>query len=233
MKEVKVSPSILSCDFSRLAEEIKKAEQAGSAAFHLDIMDGHFVPNISFGQPVVAQVRALTKLPLNAHLMIDHPWLYIKDFVDAGADIITLHIEAYDINPPSAEEVVTTPRVATKIKVPELKRDLSAIRSWGRQAGLALNPATAISLLDVFLGEIDLILVMSVNPGFSGQKFMPEVLPKIRSIRTKFSGEIEVDGGINAQTAPEVIAAGANILVSASYFFGADDYVKARQQLLG
>ncbi|MFA4858783.1 MAG: ribulose-phosphate 3-epimerase [Candidatus Margulisiibacteriota bacterium] len=233
MNNIQISPSILSCDFGHLAEEIKKAHHAGVDSFHLDIMDGHFVPNISFGPTMVAVVRGLTSLPLDAHLMIDNPWFYIEDFVRAGSDIITLHVESYDASPNDVSQIKTRPRFATKIKAADLRRDINLVKSFGKKIGLALNPGTPASVVKEFLAEINLVLVMSVNPGFSGQKFMPEVLPKIYQLRQNFKGDINVDGGINAETAPQVIAAGANVLVSASYFFQSNDYAATAKSLRG
>ncbi|MBU0687220.1 MAG: ribulose-phosphate 3-epimerase [Candidatus Margulisbacteria bacterium] len=233
MKKIQISASILSCDFGNLAQEIKKSEAAGVGYFHLDIMDGHFVPNISFGPPIVKKVRTLAKINLDAHLMIDNPWLYIEDFAKAGADIITLHVESYDVKQHDVNTIKTTPRTATRIKREDLKRDIAKIRSLGKKVGLALNPGTSAVLLEDFLGEIDLVLVMSVNPGFSGQKFIESALPKIKQIRSKFKGLIKVDGGINAETAPKVIAAGADILVSASYLYGSKDYAAVVKELKG
>lgn len=232
MKKVKVSPSILSADFGHLADEIKKSEKAGAAGFHLDIMDGNFVPNISFGPMVVKTVRNLTKLPLDAHLMIDNPDLYIEDYANAGADIITLHLESYDLHIPDTKLIKKEPRVAKEIDFEKLILDLRFIKSLGKKAGVSLNPGTSEGLLEKFLGEIDEILFMSVNPGFSGQKLMPEVLQKIKNIRSSFKGDIRVDGGVNDETAKSVIEAGADILVTASYFYHSKDYSLALKQLL-
>ncbi len=232
MKKIKISPSILSADFGHLADEVKKSEKAGAAGFHLDIMDGSFVPNISFGPMVVKTVRKLTKLPLDAHLMIDNPDLYIEDYANAGADIITLHLEAYDLNMPDAKLIKKEPRVAKEIDFDKLILDLRFIKSLGKKAGISLNPGTSEELLERFLGEIDEVLFMSVNPGFSGQKLIPEVLTKIKNTRQKFGGDIRIDGGINDKTAKGAILAGANILVTASYFYRSKDYSLALKQLL-
>ncbi len=213
--KIKIFPSILSADFSNLKEEIKKAEKAGADGFHLDIMDGNFVPNISFGPMVVKTVRSLTKLTLDAHLMIDNPHLYINDFISAGADIIVLHLESY------AKEGMEG----------KLKIDLEFIKNKNKKAFVALNPGTQIDKIQPFMPMIDGVLFMSVNPGFSGQKFMPLVLDKIKDLKSIFKKDIMADGGINAETAPLAIRAGANILVTASYFFGAKDYKKALHSL--
>lgn len=231
MSKIKVFPSILSCDFGKLAEEIKQSEAAGVDGFHLDIMDGSFVPNISFGPPVVKKVRSLTKLPLDAHLMIDNPWLYIDDFIGAGADIITLHLESYDSGTNDVSKIKDVPRKVDNVDGAALKRDIKKIKAKNKLVGISLNPGTQAEVLKPFLGEIDLVLVMSVHPGFSGQSFMSEVVPKITEIRKSFNGDVFVDGGINAQTAPQVVKAGANALVSASYFYSSPDYAEIVKQL--
>lgn len=213
--EVLVAPSILSADFSRLGEEIKVAEKGGADWVHVDVMDGHFVPNITIGIPVVKSIRKITSLPLDVHLMISDPDKYIEGFSDAGADYITVHAEA-----------------AT-----HLHRTLNHIRSLGKKAGVALNPATPSSVLEYVLSEIDLVLVMTVNPGFGGQKFIGEVVPKIRKIRDMFDGvgrkdvRISVDGGINEKTAIEVTKSGADVVVAGSSIYGADSVSAAIQGL--
>ncbi|OGC03804.1 ribulose-phosphate 3-epimerase [candidate division WOR-1 bacterium RIFOXYA12_FULL_43_27] len=211
--KIQIAPSILSADFGHLADEIKRAEAAGVDGFHLDIMDGHFVPNLTMGPMVCQTVRKLTKLPLDAHLMIDNPDLYIDSFAKAGADLITLHLESYHSGD-------------------KLSSALKRIKSLNKKTGICINPGTSEKKLEPFLAEADEVLFMSVNPGFSGQSFMPEVLPKITAIRKIYKGDIRVDGGINDKTVKQVIEAGANILVTASYFFGAKDYSAAVQQLL-
>ena len=201
-QNIKISPSILSADFSILGDEIKSLEKAGADLIHVDVMDGHFVPNITMGPPIIKMVRKCTKLPFDVHLMISPVEKYIKAFAEAGADIITIHPEATD----------------------DLKRAVSAIKSLGKKAGVSLNPKTPINALMDVINDIDLILVMSVNPGFAGQSFMAEVLPKVSELRKmindkKLKIDIEIDGGINFETAPLAVKAGANILVSGTTIF--------------
>jgi len=201
-QNIKISPSILSADFSILGDEIKSLEQAGADLIHIDVMDGHFVPNITMGPPIIKMVRKCTKLPFDVHLMISPVEKYIKAFADAGSDIITIHPEATD----------------------NLKRAVGTIKSLGKKAGVSLNPKTPISALMDVINDIDLILIMSVNPGFAGQIFMSEVLPKVTELRKiindkKLKIDIEIDGGINFETAPLAVKAGANILVSGTTIF--------------
>ena len=201
-QNIKISPSILSADFSILGDEIKSLEKAGADLIHIDVMDGHFVPNITMGPPIIKQIRKCTKLPFDVHLMISPVEKYIKAFADAGSDIITIHPEATD----------------------NLKRAVGTIKSLGKKAGVSLNPKTPISALMDVINDIDLILIMSVNPGFAGQSFMGEVLPKVTELRKmindkKLKIDIEIDGGINFETAPLAVKAGANILVSGTTIF--------------
>ncbi len=201
-QNIKISPSILSADFSILGDEIKSLEKAGADLIHIDVMDGHFVPNITMGPPIIKMVRKCTKLPFDVHLMISPVEKYIKAFADAGSDIITIHPEATD----------------------NLKRAVGTIKSLGKKAGVSLNPKTPISALMDVINDIDLILIMSVNPGFAGQSFMSEVLPKVTELRKmindkKLKIDIEIDGGINFETAPLAVKAGANILVSGTTIF--------------
>ncbi len=206
-----VAPSILSSDFSRLGEEVHRAEQAQADWIHVDVMDGHFVPNLTIGAPVVKCLRGTTHLPLDVHLMISDPDKYLSDFAEAGADYITVHQEA------------CTP----------LQRTLSHIRTLGKKAGVALNPATPEDTLKYVLQDLDLVLVMSVNPGFGGQKFLAEVLPKIRAIRKMLDdagnseAKISVDGGVNAETAKLVAQHGASVVVAGNSVYGAKDINKA------
>lgn len=201
-QNIKISPSILSADFSILGDEIKSLEQAGADLIHVDVMDGHFVQNITMGPPIIKMIRKCTKLPFDVHLMISPVEKYIKTFADAGSDIITIHPEATD----------------------NLKRAVGTIKSLGKKAGVSLNPKTPISALMDVINDIDLILIMSVNPGFAGQSFMGEVLPKVTELRKlindkKLKIDIEIDGGINFETAPLAVKAGANILVSGTTIF--------------
>ena len=199
---IQIAPSILSADFTRLADEVQAVERAGADRIHIDVMDGRFVPNISMGPFIVEAIDSLTELPLEAHLMIEEPDRYIDVFMEAGADVIIVHQE----------------------NTAHLHRVVQSVRERGKQAGVALNPATPAQALDGIIDELDLVLVMSVNPGFSGQRFIASVLPKIREIRRtlsdrKIACDLEVDGGVNADTAPAVASAGANVLVAATAVF--------------
>lgn len=210
----KISPSILSADFSRLGEEIKNIEKAGADYIHIDVMDGSFVPNITIGNEVVKSLRQVSTLPYDVHLMINNPDNHIKAFAEAGSDIITIHAEASI----------------------HLDRSLALIKSFGKKAGVSLVPSTHEDELDYVLEKLDLILVMTVNPGFGGQKFLSSQLKKIENIRKKIekSGkkiELEVDGGINEETAKLVTSAGADVLVSGSYIFGSKNYAEAISKL--
>jgi ribulose-phosphate 3-epimerase len=216
-KTVKVAPSILSADFSRLGDEIRAVEAAGADLIHVDVMDGHFVPNITIGPFIVQACRRITKLPLDVHLMIENPELYIADFAKAGADYITVHVEAaYHLH-----------RLIQNIREhPEVK------------AAVSLNPATPLETIDFILGDIDMVLIMSVNPGFGGQTFIPSALDKIHRLRKmiddrKFAVEIEVDGGVKPENGREIAGAGADILVAGSAVFGAKDYAAAVRGIRG
>lgn len=213
---VKIAPSMLSADFSQLAAEIKKVEVAGADFLHIDIMDGHFVPNLTFGPPVVAMLRKVTAMPFDVHLMVTNPQDLIGPFVKAGADILTVHAET----------------------APHLHRTIQTIKDQGVKAGVALNPATPLSVVEEVIDDVDMVLIMSVNPGFGGQKYIPRTANKITRLAKLIADrglnvDIEVDGGINPQTAPQVIKAGANILVAGSAVYGADDAAQAIRQIRG
>jgi len=202
---VKLAPSILAANFARLGDQVAEAERAGADRIHVDVMDGHFVPNISIGPAVVKAIRPHTKLPLDVHLMISPVDPYIDDFRKAGADIITVHPEAG----------------------PHVHRTLQAVKASGAKAGLSLNPGTPVDALDYVIDLVDLVLIMSVNPGFGGQSFIEGVLPKIEAVRKRIDATgrdiiLEVDGGVNAKTAPRVIAAGATALVAGTAVYAGD-----------
>ncbi len=200
-----IAPSILAADFARLGEEVRAIDAAGADYIHIDVMDGHFVPNISFGTPIMESIRGVTAKPFDVHLMIAPVDPYLESFAKAGADIITVHAEAG----------------------PHLDRSLQAIRAMGKKAGVSLNPATPASVLKHVMDRLDLILVMSVNPGFGGQSFIPAMLEKISEVRDMVGGrniDIEVDGGITRHNAGEVVRAGANVLVAGSAIFKTKDY---------
>ena len=202
MKKIQISPSILSANFSQLGNEIKRLEDGGADMIHVDVMDGHFVPNLTIGSPVIKALRNYTKLPFDVHLMISPVHKYIKDYANAGADIITIHPEATD----------------------NLQESIKHIKNFGKKVGVSLNPNTQIDIIEKLLGEINLVLIMSVHPGFAGQKFIPNVLDKIKELKKikdkkNLNFDIEVDGGINFDNSKLVIEAGANILVSGTTIF--------------
>ncbi len=211
---IEIAPSILASDFSRLGEELKAVEQGGADVIHVDVMDGQFVPNISIGIPVVASLRKATRLPLDVHLMIDRPERYIEEFVRAGADRVLVHQEA----------------------TPHLDRALSMIRECGAQAGAVINPSTPVVMLSDVLGKVDTVLVMSVNPGFGGQKFIPIAFSKIRQLaewRARYNGgyRIEVDGGVDLDNIAELAQAGANTFVAGTSIFHTPDAATAAREL--
>ena len=202
MKKIKISPSILSANFSQLGDEIKRLEDGGADMIHIDVMDGHFVPNLTIGPPVIKALRNYTKLPFDVHLMISPVHKYIKDYAEAGANIITIHPEATD----------------------NLQESIEHIKKFGKKVGVSLNPNTQIDVIEKLLAEINLVLIMSVHPGFAGQKFIPNILDKIKELKKikdkkNLNFDIEVDGGINFDTSKLVIEAGANILVSGTTIF--------------
>lgn len=208
--KIEIAPSILAADFTRLADEINKVENAGANILHLDVMDGHFVPNITIGPPVVASIRKSTRLVLDVHLMIERPENFLEDFIQAGADWISVHVEADR----------------------HLDRTLNFLKEKGVQAGVALNPATSVGSLDEVLHLLDYVLIMTVNPGFGGQKFIPSTLEKIRKLKRlaksdAYRGRIEVDGGIDAGNLSRVLDAGADIIVAGSAIFGREDAAEA------
>ena len=209
-----ISPSILSADFARLADAVQQVETAGADWIHVDVMDGHFVPNLTVGPPMVEALRKVTGLPLDVHLMITNPDEFIPEFAKAGADILTVHVET----------------------CPHLHRTVQSIKEHGMKAGVSMNPATSTSTLEHILGDVDLVLVMSVNPGFGGQKFIDSTLDKIRQIRgmisaSKSSPYLEVDGGISVKNVASVLKAGANVLVAGSAIFGSNNMPDTIRQL--
>ncbi|WP_203332594.1 ribulose-phosphate 3-epimerase [Planococcus beigongshangi] len=211
---IKIAPSILAADFSKLGEEVMEVEKAGADWIHIDVMDGHFVPNISFGAVVMDAIRPLTKLPFDVHLMIENADRYIEDFAKAGADYITVHVEAS----------------------PHLHRSIQLIRSFGVKPGVVLNPHTPVESILPILEDIDLVLFMTVNPGFGGQKFISSVLPKVEQLSKiiKEKGldvDIEIDGGINEETIADCVKAGANVFVAGSAIYGKEDRAAALQRI--
>lgn len=209
-KEIKISPSIIAADQARLAYEVKRIERAGADLLHIDVMDGNFVPNITIGPGITQAVSRVSKVPVDTHLMIINPGKYIKAFADAGSDYITIHIETCKNN---AQKVI------------------ARIKACGKKAGISLNPATPLSAIKKLLKNVDMVLVMTVKPGFYGQKFKKSVLPKIKALRKIYKGIISVDGGINKDTCREAIASGADMLVSGSYVFKAKNAKAAIESL--
>jgi ribulose-phosphate 3-epimerase len=213
---VKIAPSILSADFSKLGEDIKDVENGGADYIHVDVMDGHFVPNITIGPLIVEAIRPVTKLPLDVHLMIENPDQYIEAFAKAGADYLTVHVEA----------------------CPHLHRTIHYIKSFGVKAGVVLNPATPVEMIQHVIHDVDMVLLMSVNPGFGGQAFIPEVITKIKMLKKMIDEkglnvEIEIDGGVNENTAKQCVEAGATVLVAGSAIYNQVDRAKAIAALKG
>ena len=211
---VMIAPSILAADFTRLGEEIAQVEAAGADLLHVDVMDGHFVPNLTIGPPVIKAIKTVTKLPLDVHLMVEQPDALLPDFIDAGSDNLTVHVEACR----------------------HLHRTIQSIKDAGVRASVVLNPATSLHALDEILPEVHMVLLMSVNPGFGGQRFLPATLDKIRALRAQIGERqlpvsIEVDGGVKADNAAEICAAGADVLVAGTAIFGQPDYGAAIRAL--
>ena len=220
--KIEVSASILSADFADLAGAVELCEQSGVDRIHIDVMDGHFVPNITIGPVVTQAVRKRTQLLIAAHLMIEHPGDYIDAFAEAGADVIGIHAECYGERRAACREYGQYPKEVETIDVEKARQDLLRIKKAGCRPCMVINPGTP-QCLEGVLDILDSVLVMTVNPGFAGQKFMRVSLPKIADLRSRFQGDIVVDGGINASSAPLAVKAGANVLVTASYFFQSDD----------
>ncbi len=213
-KSRKIAPSILSADFAHLADEIAKVTEAGADMIHVDVMDGHFVPNFTIGPPIVKAIRKVTRLPLDVHLMMTNPEDFISDFIKAGSNYITVHVET----------------------CPHLHRTIQSIKEEGVKAGVTLNPATPLSSLEEILGEVDLLLIMSVNPGFGGQSFIPSVLEKLRRARKMIDErgakvELEIDGGVKVENIADMAQAGADIFVSGSAIFQSKDYKDTIQKM--
>ncbi len=213
---VRIAPSILSADFSKLGEEVAAIEAAGADWVHIDVMDGHFVPNLTFGAPVISCLRKVTKMPFDVHLMVEAPQNYIADFAKAGADILTVHLET----------------------APHLHRVIQAIKEAGLKAAVSLNPSTPLYLLEEILPDLDMVLLMSVNPGFGGQAFIPSSLEKVRKLRQMLDAkglktDIQVDGGVTPDNAAQLIAAGATVLVAGSAVYKAPDMANAIHSLRG
>ncbi|MBA4418213.1 MAG: ribulose-phosphate 3-epimerase [Syntrophus sp. (in: bacteria)] len=214
MKKTLIAPSILSCKFSKLGQEIKDVEKAGADLIHIDVMDGHFVPNITIGPLIVEAVKGVSSIPLDVHLMIEHPERYVNDFIKAGADIITLHIETDS----------------------HIFRTIDEIKSFGKKAGVSLNPSTPESTLKYIINVVDMVLIMTVNPGFGGQKYISSMEQKIEKTREMIEEtgrviDLEVDGGVKAQNAKRVVDAGANIIVMGTEVFHAEDYGKKIREI--
>lgn len=211
MGKILIAPSILSADFSKLGADIKAVEDSGADWLHIDVMDGHFVPNITIGPVVVKSIRKVTGMPLDVHLMIEDPGKFVESFVKSGADIITFHAESNS----------------------DPKKTIAEIKDLKKKAGISIRPGTALSAIEPLLSMVDMVLVMTVEPGFAGQEFMSECLPKIKELKKIFKGDIQVDGGINESTAALVRSAGANVIVAGTAVFGTKNYGEAIRKLKG
>lgn len=222
-QSIQVSVSILCADFARLADEIKKIEKAGADMIHVDVMDGHFVQPLTVGALIVQALRPVTRLPIEAHLMVEHPGTLIADFLKAGADSISLHAECYGELKEKCRDFGAFPKEIISLDAGKARQDIAVIKQAGKEAFMVVNPGTDIQLLDPVLDDLDGVLVMSVNPGFARQKFMPAALAKVQYLKENFQGKIAIDGGIDQVTAPEAVKAGAGILATASYFFNSED----------
>jgi ribulose-phosphate 3-epimerase len=215
-RRVIVAPSLLACDFAHLAEEVRRVEDAGADWLHVDVMDGHFVPNLTIGPVIVEAIRRVSRLPLDVHLMLEDPARYLQPFREAGADWLTVHVEA---------PALADPR--------DLRAALEAIRAGGARAGVSLRPRTPVEAIAPFLEAVELVLVMTVEPGFGGQAFIPEVVPKVRAVRERFAYEVAVDGGLTAETAAVCRQAGANVLIAGTFVFRSASYHQAIGALRG
>ena len=208
-KNIIVAPSILSADFSDLGKEVREIEKAGADWVHIDVMDGFFVPNITIGPVVIKSLRKITDLIFDVHLMIDNPGQYVESFAEAGSDIITFHIESLG----------------------DPRETIEKIKREGKRAGISVKPGTDIKMIEEYLGEVDMVLVMTVEPGFGGQKFMADMMDKVRFLKERYEGIIQVDGGINSENVKMAIEAGATAFVAGTYVFGSDDYAEAIRKL--
>ncbi|MFH1782364.1 MAG: ribulose-phosphate 3-epimerase [Candidatus Omnitrophota bacterium] len=230
MKKIMIAPSILSCDFSILKDELKKIEDSGADMVHIDVMDGNFVPNITIGPLIVEAIKKNTRLPLDTHLMIANPQKFVPAFIEAGSDIVTIHAEAFAKKTSPSSLTKGMSFSVNEIDEYRLQEALSLIKDKGKKAGVSLNPDSSFCIKGI-LKDIDMILLMSVHPGFGGQKFIEKVIPKIKEARSLYEGDIQVDGGINDKNVSSAVEAGANIIVAGSYFFSAKDPKEAVNKL--
>jgi ribulose-phosphate 3-epimerase len=228
---IKVSASILSANFLSLGREIEAVEKAGVDSLHLDVMDNHMAPSLSFGPPIIKPVRQKTNLPLDAHLMIDAPWLFFDAYINCKVNEICFHIEAYNKTVTPHEHIMTTSRVVDTVDYERLEKDIHYLKTQRIKPGITINPNTPTDVLTPILNQVDSVLIMSVHPGFSGQSFIETSVEKVRTIRSSFHGDIKVDGGVNNTNAKKLTDAGANVLISASYLFGSSDYKTAIDSL--